>query len=133
MAGQHASNRGSNSGMSDRQNAVLIGFTRGLEEVLSGVLASSYSSVVKCATPGKAMELLEARPFDLVVASSRCSISSMVKLTELLGQPRATRVIVLLAGHDPEAEQRYREAGLQYVMHMPVHLDDLLRAAGSKR
>jgi len=117
--------------MSGSQIAVLVGFTKGLEEVLSIVLASSHYTVFKTPTPSKAMKVLRAQRVDLVVASSRCSIASMVKLTESLGQPRKTRVIVLLAGHSPEAERRYREAGLQYVMHMPIHADDLLRAAQS--
>jgi DNA-binding NtrC family response regulator len=110
---------------------VLIGFARGLEEALSIVLAASHYSVISIADPGRALEALAAAHVDLVVASSRCSIASVVELAESFGQPRETRVIVLLAGPDPEAERRYRAAGLRYVMHMPVHAEDLLRAARS--
>ena len=133
MAGKSAPGRGSDSRMSESPVALLVGFSRGLEEALSIVLVSRDYSVVKVATPTKAVEIFGTRVVDLVVASSRCSISSVVMLTKALGEPRATRVIVLLAGHDPEAERRYREAGLQYVMQMPVHVDDLLRAARSTR
>jgi hypothetical protein len=39
-------------------------------------------------------------------------------------------VIVLLAGADPDAESKYRAAGLKHVLQMPVPLD-LLLSAGS--
>jgi DNA-binding response OmpR family regulator len=109
-----------------RRTALLIGFPKGLEEAISVVLASSHFAVTVMGSAAQAMELLAATPVDLLVASGRCSPGSIVKLTQLLGERRKTRIIVLLAGHDQEAERRYREAGIQYVLHMPVNVDDLL-------
>jgi hypothetical protein len=112
------------------QTALLIGFPRGLEDALSVVLAGHYT-VVTTSSPIKAIELLAERAVHLLIASGRCSIASVVRLTEALGHPREARVIVLLAGRDPEAERRYRDAGLRYVLHMPVKVEDLIRLAGS--
>jgi two-component SAPR family response regulator len=117
----------------DSRTAVLVGFSKGLEDALFLMLASSHHSIIRIASTTKAIELLETRHVDLVVASGRCPAASVVKLTESLGRPRETRVIVLLAGHDPEAERRYRESGLKYVMHMPVNAEDLLRVVQSTR
>jgi CheY-like chemotaxis protein len=114
---------------SDLRAAVLVGFPKGLGDALAVVLGSRHFCVLKTPSAGKAIELLQNLWVDLVIASSRCSASSVVELTESLGQPRQTRVIVLLAGHDPEVERRYRNAGLQYVWTMPVTAEDLLRAA----
>ena len=132
-AGRNRANRARSARGPDLRTAVLIGFAKGLEEALSVVLESSDYSVVKVATPTKAIELLSAGSVDLVIASGRCPIALMVKLTESLGQPRETPVIVLLAGHDPEAERRYREAGLRYVLNMPINAEDLLRVVRSRR
>jgi DNA-binding NtrC family response regulator len=109
--------------------AVLVGFPEGLERALSGLLESRQLSVHRCQGVSDVIELLRATRADLVVVSSRCSAAAVVDLTERLGQPRRTRVIVLLAGRDPEAERGYRAGGLEYVMTMPVHADDLLRVA----
>jgi hypothetical protein len=114
----------------DRMTAVLIGFPRGLEDALSVVLAAHYT-VVRTPSAARAIELLRERRVELLIASSRCPITSVVKLTEALGRPRKARVIVLLAGRDPEAERLYREAGLRYVLHMPVKVEDLMRVSGS--
>ena len=108
------------------RTAVLIGFSTGLEDALTVVLSSDYS-VLKAADTAEALELLETLRVDLFIASSRCSVASVVKLTESLGQPREARVVVLLAGPDAAAERVYRAAGLQYVLHMPVRADELLR------
>ena len=105
---------------------MLIGFSTGLEDALTVVLSSDYS-VLRAADTAEALELLETLRVDLFIASSRCSVASVVKLTESLGQPREARVVVLLAGPDPAAERAYRAAGLQYVLHMPVRADELLR------
>jgi CheY-like chemotaxis protein len=108
------------------RTVVLIGFSSGLEDALSVILSSDYS-VLTAANTAQAMELLETLRVDLFIASSRCSVASVVKLTESLGQPREARVVVLLAGPDPAAERVYRAAGLQYVLHMPVRADELLQ------
>ena len=105
--------------------AVLMGFAGGLEDALASVLRSSGYSVLTTRSAAEAMELFKARA-DLFIASGRCSAASVVKLTESLGRPRAARVVVLLAGPDPEAERAYRSAGVKYVMHMPVRADDLI-------
>ena len=130
-ARQSVPDREGSSGGSDSRTAVLVGFSKGLEDALYVMLASSQYSIARVASPNKAIELLTARHVDLIVASSRCPVASVVKLTESLGRPRETRVIVLLAGHDPEAERRYEESGLKYVMHMPVNAEDLLRVVQS--
>jgi CheY-like chemotaxis protein len=109
------------------RTAVLVGFAKGLEDALS-VLLGSRHSVRVTPSASRAIELIQTMRVDLVVASSRCPPESVVELTEALGQPRQARVIVLIAGHDPESEQRYRAAGLRYVLTMPVSAEDLLRA-----
>jgi DNA-binding NtrC family response regulator len=111
----------------DSRLAVLIGFSPGLEEALSIVLATSGYSVATTTSAEEAGAQRETRRADLFVASSRCSPASVVKLTESLGRPREARVLVLLAGPDSEAEREYRRAGLKHVLHMPVSADDLLR------
>ena len=113
------------------RSAVLVGFPKGLEDALANLLGKQPYSVLRTTSPTKATELLATVRIDLIVVSHRCSVASVVKLTEALGQPRATRVIVLLAGHDPEAEKRYHAAGLQYVLSMPVTAEDLLRVGGA--
>jgi DNA-binding response OmpR family regulator len=109
--------------------AVLVGFPQALETALSALLASRQFVVHALPEPSAAIELVRTTRIDLVLASSRCSTASVVMLTEALGKPRSTRVIVLLAGRDRAVERRYREAGLAYVMTMPVDIDDLLRVA----
>jgi CheY-like chemotaxis protein len=107
---------------------ILVGFPKGLEEALSVLLGSHHFTVRSTPSASKAIELIQTARVDLVVASSRCPPSSVLELTEALGTPRQARVIVLIAGHDPVAEQRFRDAGLQYVLTMPVSAEDLLRA-----
>lgn len=109
--------------------AFLVGFPESLETALSVLLTSHHFSVQAIPSVSDAIEQLADTHVDLVLASSRCSSASVVKLTEALGQPRQTRVIVLLAGRDREVERRYRAAGLKYVMTMPVNAEDLLQVA----
>ena len=92
------------------------------------LLGSHRFAVQITPSASKAIEIIARTRVHLVVASSRCPPSSVLELTEALGTPRYARVIVLIAGHDPEAEGRYRAAGLQYVLTMPVSAEDLLRA-----
>jgi CheY-like chemotaxis protein len=113
---------------SEPRQAVLVGFPKGLEDALTVLLASRSFAVRRTPSASKAIELFQSLRPDLVVASNRCSAASVLELTDALGQPRDTRVIVLIAGHDREAEQRYRDAGLQHVLSMPVNADELLRA-----
>jgi CheY-like chemotaxis protein len=115
----------------DVRTAVLVGFPKGLEEALSVILTSSLFSVHKVASAQEVIELWRSRRVDLVIASNRCSSDSVLELTDALGYPRETRVIVLLAGYDPEAERGYRTAGLRYVLTMPVTAEDLLRLGSS--
>lgn len=110
------------------RTAVLVGFPKGLEDALSVLLRSRQFEVRITPSASKATELIQTAHVDLVVASSRCPPSSILELTDALGKPRQARVIVLIAGHDLESEQRYRAAGLKYVLTMPVSAEDLLRA-----
>ena len=108
--------------------AVLVGFPKGLENALSMLLGSRDFTVRVTPSASKAIELIQIMRVDLVVASSRCPPTSVLELTEALGKPRQARVIVLIAGDDPESVQRYRAAGLRYVLTMPVSVEELLRA-----
>jgi DNA-binding NtrC family response regulator len=132
-ADRNSGARDGNAATPDSRIAVLVGFSQGLEDALHVMLTSSACSVVTIASPNKAIKLLETRHVDVVVVSARCPIAAVVRLTESFGRPRKTRVVVLLAGHDAEAERRYRKAGLQYVMHMPVNAEDLLQVVRSNR
>jgi AcrR family transcriptional regulator len=113
---------------SRRGVAVIVGFAKGLGDAIAGLLESQGFAVRRVDAVPEAIGLLEEISVELVVASGRCSAGSVVQLVDALGEPRTTRVLVLLAGRDPDAERRYRAAGLKYVMSMPVTAADLLRA-----
>jgi response regulator RpfG family c-di-GMP phosphodiesterase len=117
-------------GRSGGRNAALVGFPRGLEDALAELLGAQGLAVFRLETETEAAELLLTTKVELVVASGRCTEASVMRLVDVLGAPRTTRVLVLLTGRDIEAERRYREAGVHFVMTMPVTVEDLLRAGG---
>lgn len=110
--------------------ALLVGFARGLEDALAGLLGPQGFTIHRVRTVADAVTLLSATPAQLVVASGRCPATSVVRLVAALGEPRTARVLILLAGRDVEAERRYREAGLKHIMTMPVTVAELLRVGG---
>jgi AcrR family transcriptional regulator len=114
-----------------RRRGVIVGFAKGLEDALAGLLESQRFAVRRTRDVPEAIGFLRTTSVELVVASGRCSASSVVQLVDALGEPRTARVLVLLAGRDPEAERRYHAAGLKYVMSMPVTAEDLLRAGSA--
>jgi DNA-binding response OmpR family regulator len=108
--------------------AALVGFPPGLAEALTVLLTSRHFAIHQTPSASKTIELFQSVDLDLVVASNRCPPESIVELTAALGHPRRARVIVLLAGKNDDVERRYRDAGLRYVLTMPVTAEDLLRA-----
>ncbi len=110
--------------------ALLVGFARGLEDALAGLLGPHGFTIHRVGTVADAVTLLAATPAHLVVASGRCPAASVVRLVAALGEPRTARVLVMLAGRDVEAERRYREAGLKHIMTMPVTVAEILRVGG---
>lgn len=113
------------------RSAVLVGFSRSLQDAIGDLIARGGMSVHPVGTPEEAMAYSSAEGLpDLVVVAGRCAPPEVVELVEALGNPREARVVVLLSRPDAETEAGYRDAGLKFVLTMPVTLHQLLAAGG---
>jgi hypothetical protein len=114
--------------LSEPRNVVLLGFAEGLENAIAGLLARRAYTVHRTRTVPDALDVLRMVPAEFVIASPRCAPPAVLEVVSALGEPRTTRVVVLLAGRDVENERRYRAAGLKHILTMPVTATELLRA-----